>query len=125
MSNQETQVAMTDKVMAVTSATRVTCSPMTTPDFRALCAGLIEKIDYTWGNIPKDVLDLMATARAALAQPEPVPPTDKEFLAMRSWSSHGPTFDSDLVDFGRRCYNLAKQPVSTPYKLPQAGEGEV
>jgi hypothetical protein len=49
-------------------------------------------------------------------------PTNEEFLAMRSWSSHGPTFDSDLVDFGRRCYNLAKQPVSTPYKLQQLSE---
>jgi len=53
------------------------------------------------------------------AKVEQEPPTDEKLLAMRSWSSHGPTFDSDLVDFGRRCYNLAKQPVSTPYKLPE------
>ena len=51
---------------------------------------------------------------------EPQAPTDEELLAMRSWSSHGPTFDSDLVDFGRRCYNLAKQPASTPYKLQRS-----
>jgi hypothetical protein len=43
---------------------------MTTPDIRALCAELIEKIDYTWGDIPQDVLDLIARARAALAQPD-------------------------------------------------------
>jgi len=55
----------------------------------------------------------------AQPEPEPVAPTDEELLAMRSWSSHGHTFDSDLVDFGRRCYNLAKQPVSTPFKLPE------
>jgi hypothetical protein len=58
-------------------------------------------------------------ARATLAQPGPQGPSDEEFLAMRSWSSHGPTFDSDLVNFGRRCYMLAKQPVSLPYKLPE------
>lgn len=35
------------------------------------------------------------------ATPEPEPPTDEELLAMRSWSSHSHTFDSDLVDFAR------------------------
>ena len=45
---------------------------------------------------------------ASAAQPEPVAPTDEQLLAMRSWSCHGPTFDSDLVDFGRRCYNLGR-----------------
>ena len=33
--------------------------------------------------------------------PPPEPPTDEELLAMRSWSSHSHTFDSDLVDFAR------------------------
>jgi len=42
-------------------------------------------------------------SRAALAA------TDDELLAMRSWSSHGPTFDSDLVEFGRACYDLGRQ----------------
>jgi hypothetical protein len=45
-------------------------------------------------------------------QPAPAPvetPSDEDLLAMRSWSSHGHTFDSDLVDFGRRCYNLGCQ----------------
>jgi hypothetical protein len=41
---------------------------------------------------------------------EPPPaPSDEDLLAMRSWSSHGHTFDSDLVDLGRRCYNLGRQ----------------
>jgi hypothetical protein len=41
------------------------------------------------------------------AQPYELPeidakgPTDEELLAMRSWSSHSHTFDSDLVDFAR------------------------
>jgi hypothetical protein len=42
--------------------------------------------------------------------PEAAPvATDEKLLAMRSWSSHGPTFDSDLVEFGRNCYNLGRQ----------------
>jgi len=42
--------------------------------------------------------------------PEAAPvATDEELLAMRSWSSHGPTFDSDLVEFGRSCYDLGRQ----------------
>jgi len=42
--------------------------------------------------------------------PEVVPAaSDEELLAMRSWSSHGPTFDSDLVEFGRSCYDLGRQ----------------
>ena len=40
-------------------------------------------------------------ARALLAQPVADGPTDDELLAMRSWSSHGQTFDSDLVDYAR------------------------
>jgi hypothetical protein len=51
---------------------------------------------------------------ATLAQPEPEGVTDEELLAMRSWSCHGPTFDSDLVDFGRRCYNLGRYGTPTP-----------
>ena len=47
-------------------------------------------------------------AQPPAAQPAPVA-TDDELLAMRSWSSHGPTFDSDLVEFGRACYDLDRQ----------------
>jgi hypothetical protein len=53
---------------------------MTTPDFRALCAELIEKIDYTWGDVPEDVLNLMNCACNALAEPVGEEPTDEELL---------------------------------------------
>jgi hypothetical protein len=75
-------------------------------------------------ELTRRLMDAMAASAASLAQPEPVPPTDEELLAMRSWSCHGPTFDSDLVDFGRRCYNLARwgtptiQPVPVSERLP-------
>jgi hypothetical protein len=67
-----------------------------TDTFRALCAELLA--DYDNCHYRSELSD---RARAALAQPEPVAPTDEELLSMRSWSCHGPTFDSDLVDFAR------------------------
>jgi hypothetical protein len=51
---------------------------MTTPDYRALCAELVEKIHYTWGDIPSDMLELMDRARALLAAPEAVGVADEE-----------------------------------------------
>lgn len=92
-------------------------------DFRSELQRLVEAYEEHGGKWPdhheQALFQAVEDARAVLAQPEPQAPTDEELLAMRSWSSHGPTFDSDLVDFGRRCYNLAKQPVSTPFKLPE------
>ena len=41
---------------------------MTNP-YRACLAELLSKIDYTWGDIPADVRDLMDRSRALLAQP--------------------------------------------------------
>ena len=83
----------------------------TTPDFRALCAELVKLLqncpvtaDTDW---IAERMTLLYSARAALATPLPEPteltepPTDEELLAMRSWSSHSHTFDSDLVDFAR------------------------
>jgi len=50
------------------------------------------------------------TVELVSSTPEAAPvATDGQRLAMRSWSSHGPTFDSDLVEFGRNCLNLGRQ----------------
>ena len=62
--------------------------------------------------------------------PEAAPvATDEELLAMRSWSSHGPTLDSDLVELGRACYNfdrkhgVAQPPAAQPAQVAApAGE---
>jgi hypothetical protein len=51
---------------------------MPDPDYKALCAALIDKIDYTWDDIPTHVWDLILRVRDELAQPEPVAPTDEE-----------------------------------------------
>ena len=71
----------------------------TTPDFRSLCAELLDELQYQTSY--ETNAELQDRARTALATPPPEPPTDEELLAMRSWSSHSHTFDSDLVDFAR------------------------
>ena len=51
---------------------------MPDPDYKALCAELLAKPNYTWNDIPEEAWDLIQRARAALAQPEPEGPTDEE-----------------------------------------------
>ena len=75
-----------------------------TTDYRTLCAELVEKIDYTWGDIPEDVLDLMQRTRLALAQPEPVEPTDEELndTYWKAWHEHLDRTNSVLHSAGLR-----------------------
>jgi hypothetical protein len=57
---------------------------MPDPDFRALCEKLMNEAIYL-GSIPYDQApnpELIAQARAALAQPEPMAPTDDELLEL-------------------------------------------
>jgi hypothetical protein len=86
-------------------------------DFRTLCAELMNEAIYL-GELPyeQDVHpELLTRARAALAQPEPVAPTDEKLLeiATQQWGSfHGSAqwpgaehvvevSRSDLVSFAR------------------------
>ncbi len=61
---------------------------MTNPtptDWRALCAELLAALKsegYAHWSIPPDEDELCLRARAALAQPEPVAPTDEELLML-------------------------------------------
>jgi hypothetical protein len=88
---------------------------MTNP-YRAMCAELVAiedalsrgSVQFSNQGQAIDGYSALATfryvadkARILLAQQEPEGPTDEELLAMRLWSCHGPTFDSDLVDFAR------------------------
>ena len=69
---------------------------MSNPDFRALCAELVDALaeqDRCWM--------LINDARAALAQPEPVAPTDEELLKLLSRASGLPDCDTYIVDGGR------------------------
>jgi hypothetical protein len=56
---------------------------MSDPDYRALCKELADTLDYWLKNsnlTDSDARDLVQEARAALAQPELVAPTDEELL---------------------------------------------
>ena len=124
-----------------------------TTDFHALCTELINDLEewvngYLISDPPDEYtaesFERIDRARAALGEPEtpdePVsvaytlePPddgdvaelvvTDEKLLAMRSWSSHGPTFDSDLVEFGRAVLaRWGRQPApDAPASCPPGG----
>ncbi len=54
-----------------------------TTDFRALCEELLQPLsEYDDANPYHEHCALITRARAALAQPEPVPPTDEELLEL-------------------------------------------
>ena len=56
---------------------------MTKPtDFRALCAELAGTLECVLDSPDPHCLALIARARAALAQPKPVAPTDEELLKL-------------------------------------------
>ena len=77
---------------------------MTNP-YRDMCSELLSKIDYTWGDIPVDVRDLMDRARALLAQPEPVAPTDQEIEEWTDACPEAPLEEMDPEVHGwRRCF---------------------
>jgi hypothetical protein len=59
----------------------VTRTTMT--DFRALCAELLDELDFQSSH--HSAVDLKARARAALAQPEPQMPTDEELYDLFDW----------------------------------------
>jgi hypothetical protein len=58
---------------------------MPDPDYRALCAELVQDIEE-WivavDHCPPSSSALVQRARAALAQPEPVAPTDEEIMEL-------------------------------------------
>jgi hypothetical protein len=75
---------------------------MTDPDFRALCAELLEWAEQTSTHYVVHP-DVILRARAALAQPEPVAPTDEELdeFAMFWWGSD--TDERTLTDVIECC----------------------
>ena len=101
-------------------------------DIRAALERLVELSEQR--AIASAWTDAIAAARAALAEPvgeqhviQPYKftesgdgPTDEELLAMRSWSSHSHTFDSDLVDFARAVLARWCHPAAPP--APEPGE---
>lgn len=77
------------------------------PDFRALCAELIDKIDYTWSDILLDVQLLVDRARAALATPPPEPPTDEELLHKYGEAKRNHCYEGDPDDWPKKAERAA------------------
>ena len=87
-----------------------------TTDYRALCAELYQCLEYIDRTcdvpIPATLLDRV---RAALAQPEPVAPTDEALLRLAA-HIFGYTFkdggigggESEFLAFARAVYDLAR-----------------
>ena len=73
---------------------------MTDP-YRACLAELLSKIDYTLGDIPADVRDLMDRARALLDQPVAEGPTDKELWAAGSDDFRANYYPTDAIAYAR------------------------
>lgn len=59
-------------------------TPITEPDFRALCAELLDWADRSSAHYYVKP-DLLTRARAALAQPAPEGPTDEEVATLIPW----------------------------------------
>ena len=80
---------------------------MTNPDYRALCAELLTIIPAHGTGDPNS--PVIARARAALAHPEPVAPTDEELYEL--WEQEG--YEADFQDC-RRFYRGAIARWGTP-----------
>jgi hypothetical protein len=77
-------------------------------DFRALCAELVQDIEE-WivavDHCPPSSSALVQRARAALAQPEPVAPTDEEIEKWADAATEVPLEEMDPEVHGwRRCF---------------------
>ena len=89
---------------------------MTQPDFRALCAELVEawKDDLPYARM----IDLIARATAALATPPPAPPSEEDLL--RLWQfNFGKTPKDRFMDIAHFVLALAATPPPEP---PADGE---
>jgi hypothetical protein len=104
--------------------------------FRALCADLLEAYEWCideYMTAPASEDTLVQRARAALAQPEPVAPTDEELLRLAA-QAFGYAFtdggigggESEFLAFARaaltRYGTPAIEPVPVSERLPEAGD---
>ena len=73
--------------------------------YRDCLAKLANKIDFTWGDIPADVEDLLCRALTLLAQPELPELTDEEIEEWADACSEAPLQEMDPeVHSWRRCF---------------------
>jgi hypothetical protein len=82
---------------------------MTKPDFRALCAELLQleleqPAEYTDWKMRYNAA--IARARAALAQSEPVAPTDEELIGPIMWMLDDCVYDNDKGEIAQSLRRL-------------------
>ena len=90
-------------------------------DFRALCAELLDEMDYytDWSDA-KEVKD---RARAALAEPQPNPPAEREVAELVTWLLDGGEdaaangWDHQARQFGRAAELLQRLQPEPPTKV--------
>jgi hypothetical protein len=73
-------------------------------DFRALCAELEKACTWcieAYMTAPAEENTLIQRARAALAQPEPVAPTDEELWAVGDENFRANYYPTDAIRFAR------------------------
>jgi hypothetical protein len=86
---------------------------MTTPEYRALCAELLQPLaEYDSANPYHEHRALIARARTALAQPEPEGPTNKEIDDLASELLDGDR--SSVRDFARAALTRWGRPAIKP-----------
>ena len=78
---------------------------MTNPDYRAMCAELSRLDGHCVVDCTEEWADAMCRLRAALAQPEPVAPTDQEIEEWADACPDAPLEEMDPEIHGwRRCF---------------------
>ena len=91
---------------------------MTNPDYRAMCAELVDAL-AEWrigGGPPEDTADadLIARARALLAQPVAEVPTDKELWAAGSDDFRANCYPTDAIAYARTVLARWGHPTPQP-----------
>jgi hypothetical protein len=88
-----------------------------TTDWRALCTELTNELHKHTSLYDGHESELVARARAALAQPEPVGPTDKELIEPIVWMIDEHVYDTDKGEIAESLRELIAhwgRPTLTP-----------
>ncbi len=96
---------------------------MTEPNFRALCAELVELLEDEWYGVTREPSALV-NARAALAQPEPQGPSDEDLIELFNENDWNYISPETFIDIARTVLEAWGRPAIEP--VPQgATDGEI
>ena len=80
---------------------------MSNPTFRALCAELVALDNHCVVECTEEWADVMCRVNAALAQPEPVAPTDEDLLRRYGLAKRNYCYEGPLDDWPKRAERAA------------------